>query len=274
MPGKVVHMYNPIPRELGVQGQPWIHNKNAYSCRVCTREARQFISKKLHISPRPSGRKTYLGRRGLHVLMRWKRKERGWDQFPRLRKSLSKGSFRMKDDNRDWREPWTQHSLDHKRRGIDSEFPSLGLEQHTTVTFLGFLHIHPGRPSRGDSTARGRYGVILPLYVYLPLPQLSSTWVRQAFPPTLKNCCHHFNEDAKTGFRGLRGDVRPPNEGAAQPEEPWQGCREAPPPALMELLCSSCNRIDDNRTSPCWLASPTRDSWLRWCTPYTTTQRS
>lgn len=59
----------------------------------------------------------YLGRRGLHVLMRWKRKERGWDQFQRLRRSLSKGSFGMKDDNRDWREPWTQHSLDRKRRG-------------------------------------------------------------------------------------------------------------------------------------------------------------
>lgn len=83
--------------------------------------------------------------------------------------------------------------------------------------------------------------------MYLPLPQLSSTWVRQAFPPALKNYCHHFSEDAKTGFRGLRGGVRPPNEGAAQPEEPWQGCREAPPPALMELPCSSCNRREQNK---------------------------
>lgn len=168
-------MYKPITRGLRVQDQPWVHNKSACSCGVCTREARQSISKKLHINPRPCGSKAYLGRRSLHVLMRWKRKERGWDQFERLQKSLSNGSIGMKDDNRDWREPWTRHSLDRKRRGDPFNKRNrfgvsiTGSPPTHHIHILGFIHFHPDRPSRADSPARGRYGVILPLYTCICL---------------------------------------------------------------------------------------------------------
>lgn len=274
-------MYKPITRGLRVQDQPWVHNKSACSCGVCTREARQSISKKLHINPRPCGSKAYLGRRGLHVLMRWKRKERGWDQFQRLQKSLSNGSIGMRDDNRDWREPWTQHSLDHKRRG--DPFNKIRSFHHWVST--NTPHSHPRLYTlppwqalqRRLSGQRPLWGYLASLYMHLPLPQLFSTWVRQAFPPTLKNCCHHFNEDAKTGLGGLRGVwdllMKGQSQARAAHNKEFQFCLR-----MCHLLNSWSYPvgavIGDHRTKPWWLASPTRELWLRWCTPYTTAQRS
>lgn len=65
--------------------------------------------------------------------------------------------------------------------GVASEFPSLGLDQHTPFTSSLLNALPPDRLLRGDSPAGGHYSVILLLQIHLPLPQLSHMWARLAF---------------------------------------------------------------------------------------------
>lgn len=280
-------MYNPITRGLRVQDQPWIHNKSACSCGVCTQEARQSIIKKSHINPRPSGsslsgekrsacvdemedeREVEISFKGYEGA--WVRGASGWKTTTETEESHGHSSLVRKRRG----DPFNERN----RFGVSIT----GSRPTRHIHILGFIYVHPGRLSRGDSPARGHYGLILLLYMHLPLPQLSSTWLRQAFPPTLKNCCHHFKEDAKTGLRGLRGvwDVRPPNEGT----EPSPSSRQWGALAGFQFCLGRCHLlhswsylvgavIGDHRTNPWWLASPSGDPWLRWCTPQLLHSRS